>query len=196
MSMSNANSSVKKFSTREIYFYNMINNFYRQCNIDCVNTMVDIVNGENIISLRILDWFVTKYANKNKILINNDGDIIDVHISYKAQLKSYKKKYFDPFKRREKFNYHFKEADKTIYTTIGQLNFFRWAMENGILAYVISNYDTLSKEMNVSNKNDKRRKKDKTSTKIIDGNNIDNKIGINVSKKIENEQVKIILTFN
>jgi hypothetical protein len=192
------------FNKREIYFYNMIDKFYRHCDTKNIIRMIDVVNGVSPISLRILDWFVTRYSNKNKILITVDGVVIDVHISYKAQLKSYKKKYFDPFKRREKFDYCFKEIGKSIHTTIGQLNFFRWAIENGIINYVENNYDVISKEMNISNKDDKKRKKEKTIDKTINKiiNPVDhvdkqkNNIGINVSKKIENEHVKIILTFD
>lgn len=198
-----ANASLKKLNTREIYFYNMIDKFYRKCDPKTVTKMVDIIKGNSPISLRILDWFVTRYSNKKKILINIDGEIIDVHISYKAQLKSYKKKYFDPFKRREKFDYSFKGVNISIHTTIGQLNFFRWALENNIIDYVERNYENVSKEMNISNKDDKKRKKEKTISKTVSKiTNATNKIpktdniGINVSKKVENEQVRIILTFD
>lgn len=202
----NTTSSLKNFNKREIYFYNMIDKFYRQCESASIVKMIDIINGDSPISLRILDWFVTRYSNKKKILITIDDIVIDVHISYKAQLKSYKKKYFDPFKRSEKFGrgkfeYCFKDVGKTIHTTIGQLNFFRWALENNIIAYVENNYEIVSKEMNISNKDDKKRKKEKTlgktMNKIINPTNKpNNNIGINVSKKIDNEQVKIILTFD
>lgn len=201
--------SKDNFNTKEIYYYNRINKFYCSCVPTNISKMVDIINGVSSISLRILDWFVTRYSNKNKILININKDILDVHISYKAQLKSYKKKYFDPFKRtikkRGNFDYHFKNTDLTIQTTLGQLNFFMWAIENKIIDYVEKNYNIISKEMNVSNKDDKKRKKEKqlgkTMTKIIQHtgkvNNKDN-IEINVDKKNEPEtkQVKIILTFN
>jgi hypothetical protein len=198
------NSSAKKFTKREIYFYNRIVNFYNQCSKNDMVKVIDIINGTSLISLRILDWFATKYSNKNKILIMIKDDVLDVHISYKAQLKSYKKKYFDPFKRHDKFEYHFKGTDTTIQTTIGQLNFFRWAMENGIVKYIEDNYEKLSKEMNLSNKDDKKRKReklivktmDKINTKIKRSSNKKN-IGINITKKLENnKQFKIILTFD
>jgi hypothetical protein len=128
---------------------------------------VAIVNGDSQISLRLLDWFVTRHSNRNKILIDISSTLIDVHISYKAQLKSYKKKYFDPFKRRTKFNYHFKTTDDTIQTTIGQLNFFKWAIENNIINFIEANYDCISKDMNQSNKDDKHRKKEKATKHII-----------------------------
>ena len=107
--MSNNNSSIEQFKKKEIYSYNRIDNFYRHCDQKYILKMIDIINGSSPISLRILDWFVTRFSNKKKILINVGEEIIDVHISYKAQLKSYKKKYFDPFKRHAKFTYHFKK---------------------------------------------------------------------------------------
>lgn len=197
------NALKEKFTVKEIYFYNMINKFYRRCDNKMINNVIDIVNGTSDISLRILDWFVTRYSSKNKIMIDMSDSLSDVHISYKAQLKSYKKKYFDPFKRREKFEYVFKNVNKTLWTTIGQLNFFRWIIESHIIDYIETNYEFLSTEMNVSNKNDKKRKKEKTITKKINSfSNTKqciktvNNIGINIDKKIENEHVKLILTFN
>ena len=209
-------SQFKKFKPKEICYYNMINKFYKHCDKKYITLMIDIINGESQISLRILDWFVTRYSNRKKILIDVDEEVIDVHISYKAQLKSYKKKYFDPFKRRTKFDYTFKmkqlddnrntntsESQQLtkICTTLGQLNFFRWAIDNNIIDYVEKNYDGITKEMNISNKNDKKRKKEKSIEPIIIPQkkgmiNKNNIIGINVIKQIIPEDFKIILTFD
>jgi len=202
------NNSSKKFTKKETYLYNAIDDFYRnKCEPSYITQMIDIISENSTISLRILDWFVTKYSNKKKILIYFDEEFIDVHISYKAQLRSYKKKYFDPFKRRIKFDYTFKHVEQTILTTLGQLNFFKWAIENKIVEYVEKNYEALSKEMNVSNKDDKKRKKekilDKTMTTLANTKTsraprakTNKSIGVNVSKEIKNEQIKIILTFD
>lgn len=199
--------NANKFNKREVYFYNMINKFYRNCQINDINMIISIVNGESQISRRILDWFVTRYSNKKKVLINTNDGLIDVHISYKAQLKSYKKKYFDPFGRRGKFDYRFEIVENTINTNIGQLNFFRWAIENEIIKYINTNFEMISKEMSISNKNDKKRKTEKISdasgaskvSAIVCQQKIDSEnanIGINVSKEIKKDQVKIILTFD
>ena len=63
-----------------------------------INNMINIINGKSYISLRILDWFVTKHSDKYKIKYKNkndeDGSFFNVHISYEAQLKSFKKQYF------------------------------------------------------------------------------------------------------
>lgn len=194
-------AQLKKFKAKEICYYNKINKFYKNCDASKVTKMVDIINGNSNISLRILDWFVTRYSNRKKIIINIDDEMIDIHISYKAQLKSYKKKYFDPFKRRTKFEYTFKNIQKSICTTLGQLNFFKWSIENNIVEYVEKNYNDITHEMNISNKNDKKRKKDKSieqlvipHEKYVNKNNI---VGINVTKQIIPEQdFKIILTFD
>lgn len=203
----NVDACIKKFNKREIYFYNMIDKFYKQCTPDTVKCMSDIINKTSNISLRILDWFVTRYSNKKKILIKNNDDVIDVHIGYKAQLKSYRKKYFDPFKRRTKFVYKFKQTSDVIYTTIGQLNFFRWAIDNNIIKYISDNYDELIKEMNLSNKDDKRKKKEKIISKNkracnkknipnVLPNDGDKLVKINASKKIDSSNIHIVLSFD
>lgn len=195
------NEQLNKFKPKEICYYNMINKFYKHCDTSYIIKMIDIINGDSDISLRILDWFVTRYSNRKKIVIPVGDEVIDVHISYKAQLKSYKKKYFDPFKRRAKFEYKFKVVQKEICTTLGQLNFFRWAIENSIIDYVEKSYDAITHEMNISNKNDKKRKKEKSIEQLVvpqnKGITKNNIIGINVTKQIvPQEDFKIILTFD
>lgn len=90
------------------------------------------------VSLRILDWLVTNYAKKNNIVyLSHHGDqetTFNMFLEYKSQLKAYSKKFFDPFCRRERLD--FGDADGgTFQTTVGQLNFFRWAILNGVIAY-------------------------------------------------------------
>lgn len=194
---------LKKFTKKEMYYFKMIDKFYKDCDTKYIIKMVSIINGESNISLRILDWFVTRYSHKKKVIIGNKNNenLFDVHISYKAQLKSYKKRYFDPFKRsdkkREKFTFNFnkKGYSDSLNTTIGQLNFFRWAISNKIIDYVEQNYNEIAKEMNVSNKEDKRRKKDKQKLKQI-AHESKNKVHIRVNKQIEQNDVKIILSFD
>lgn len=186
-------STFESNNPREIDTYNMLYRFYQKRTPAEIAKVADIINETSDISLRILDWFATKYSNKKKILIRNEhGYDIDVHISYKAQLKSYKKKYFDPFRRHKKFNYHFKNPDVVVTTTIGQLNFLCWVLENKIINFIENNYDVIKSEMVLSNKNDKKRKKEKIISNIKNTNNI----GININKKIQDEQIKITLTFD
>jgi len=104
------------------------------------------------ISLRVIDWFVTNYSKKYNIIydvkMNNKKMKLNVFTSYKSQLKSYSKKYFDPFCRRERIT--IKNNGKEIVTTYGQLNFFKWAIQSNIIIYIQDNYTKIEKDMNES----------------------------------------------
>src|SRR5437763_322102 len=95
-------------SKKEILYFKIIDKYYKKLINKKIDIMIEIIEGKSKISLRLLDWFVTRYAHKNKINYdiekeenkdNFDGKLdkkFNVHISYKAQLKSFKKRYFDP----------------------------------------------------------------------------------------------------
>ena len=73
-------------------------------------------------------------------LKNNYENIFLIHDNYKSQLKQYNKKNFDPFCRskRIKFYYDTTSKEKPYFdTTVAQLNFFKWAISNNILDYII-----------------------------------------------------------
>jgi hypothetical protein len=111
--------------------------------------MLKILRGESDISLRILDWFTTNYSKKYNISYDRKNSKFIVYLDYKSQLKAYSKKEFDPFCRRERIM--FKDKDNNEFaTTVGQLNFFRWAIENKVLEYVEENFPQISKDMNQS----------------------------------------------
>jgi len=98
--------------------------------------------GDAEISLRIIDWFVTKYSRKNFTSYELNGQNFIVYKSYKGQLDAYNKQYFDTNCRRERIQFSIKEYEPFI-TTIGKLNFFRWALESKLLDYIEANKDTL-----------------------------------------------------
>ena len=110
---------------------------------DHIQQMIPIIEGKSEISLRIIDWFVTNYAKKKNTTYiikkkNKDINQFIVYLNYKSQLKSYSKKQFDPFCRRERISF-LDYNDQAIITTVGQLNFFRWAIENKIINYIEKN---------------------------------------------------------
>jgi hypothetical protein len=113
-----------------------------------------IVDQNSVISLRILDWFITNYAKKYRTLINAYGQAIDVYQNYKLQLKSFSKKQFDPFCRKNKIVFYYIET-KYIETSCGQLCFFRWCFQNGILDYVKDNLIEIEQDMKNSLKEKK-----------------------------------------
>jgi hypothetical protein len=79
----------------------------------------------------------------------------DVYNSYKAQLKAYNKKLFDPFCRKhsskEKFNYYY-DKNQNILTTTAQMNFFKWAIDNNIIEYVRLNYEDIKRDLKLKQK--------------------------------------------
>jgi hypothetical protein len=120
--------------------------FYRQNGN--LHKMLKIIKSETKISLRIIDWFVTNYAKKNYTIIQNGSERFKVHLGYKQKLKAYNKKKFDPFCRWERITVPYDETGETlIETTIGQLNFFKWALEHKIIDYIEDNYDEIERDM-------------------------------------------------
>ncbi len=131
---------------------------------DNINVLLPILNGDSKISLRVIDWFVTNYSKKNNIsfLISEENklylnsDDLDttikykqfvVYIDYKLQLKGYQKKQFDPFCRRSRIDFYYSD-ENYIVTTIGQLNFFKWAISNKIIEYIERNLKVIENDMN------------------------------------------------
>ncbi len=100
-----------------------------------INKVLNYLNGEAPLSLRIIDWFVTKYSRKNFIRYPLNGQDFLVYLSYKGQLKAYSKQYFDPNCRRERIMFKIPGHEQFM-TTIGKLNFFRWALESKIIDYI------------------------------------------------------------
>lgn len=158
------------FTSKEKLFYRMIDKFFKNCSLENKTKMYNIIDENYHISLRLLDWFVVSYSKTHCICYELNDQTIDlndnfnVHISYKAQLKSYKKKYFDAFRRsingrRFWYVYNKNEPDKKLCTTIGQLNFFRWAFNYGIIDYVENNYNNLTIAMTTDYKDEKKKKK-------------------------------------
>jgi hypothetical protein len=121
--------------------------------------MLRIINGESRISLRIIDWFATNYAKKYYTVYTIDGVTsrrFKVYVDYKLKLKAYSKKRFDPFCRWDRITVPYKDG-KYIQTTIGQLNFFKWALENNVISYIEENYVNIEKDMNNRNSTSKKK---------------------------------------
>jgi hypothetical protein len=155
-------------SQKQLCYYKMVDRYFKKCTKEVIKNMVDIINAESIISLRVLEWVVTK-SNKKAINIKiGDNEYFSVNIMYKAQLKSYKKKNFDPFRRDRKFYYQYDsdDANKKVLTTLGQLNFFKWAISNNIIDYVEKNYEDINKQMINYNKEEKIKKIEKKKKKV------------------------------
>ncbi len=160
--------------TQNNLLINSLRNFYKQS----VNKqrLLKILSTDNNISLRSIDWFITNYSKKHNIYYliykksNGESSFdkeddsfrsnINVFHSYKSQLKAYSKKQFDPFCRRDRILFKI-DTDTSVETTVGQLNFFKWAFTNLIIEYIEKHKDMIEEDMNTCLKIQKKQYSDK-----------------------------------
>jgi hypothetical protein len=116
--------------------------------------VLPILTGSSPVSLRLIDWFVTNYSKKFNVSYPLTEDTTTrqfmVHFHYKRELKAYSKRLFDPFCRRERISFQIRGQAPIEETTVGQLNFFRWAIEKGVIRYILAHAADIERDMNVS----------------------------------------------
>lgn len=117
-----------------------------------LRALTDILGPRPQVSLRIIDWLVTNHCKwKNVVYSVHDPTTgcdkpFIMYIEYKNALRSYSKRMLDPFCRRERIP--FIDADgQVMQTTIGQLNFFKFALTNGVVDYAIKHADEIETDM-------------------------------------------------
>jgi hypothetical protein len=163
-----------------------------------LDKMLKLISGESKISLRIVDWFATNYSKKYYTLYEieaTDDNVtrrFKVYDDYKLKLKAYSKKRFDPFCRWDRISIPYTNG-KFIETTIGQLNFFKWALENRVIDYIEQNYNEIEKDMNNRNSTSKRKE-------IVTDNSKTRKkreeLSVSATKSIKKEMVQIVVQFH
>lgn len=140
--------------------------------------ILPIIQGHSKTPLRLYNWFVTNYCKENQVIIKRKvkggESYLNVYISYKTQLRNHSKTQFDPFRRDEKrriiFRYDSSNQEKFLDTTVGQLNFFKWAIESGVVDFITKNKLELEKQMKLTSVEMKNTKiethKGETSHKV------------------------------
>ena len=196
--------SNSSYTTQNDLLLKNLMNFYKTDIDGCydpsnnLDKMLRIITGDSKISLRIVDWFATNYAKKYYTLytieqtVDNVSRRFKVYDDYKLKLKAYSKRRFDPFCRWERISIPYTKGT-FIETTIGQLNFFKWALENKVVDYIEQNYDTIEKDMNNRNSTSKRKET------IVDNSKTRKKreeLSISATKSIKKEKVEIVVQFN
>ncbi len=181
----NKDINKEKITGKTLLLLEYLMNYYSKN----INILTSIITQKKILSLRILDWLVTNYSKKYNVIYKikkNDIDVnFNVYLDYKNQLKAYSKKHFDPFCRRERILINIQDLswkilennnekinnDSELITTVGQLNFFKWFIENNVLNYAIENIKQIDKDMietlNKSKKEIKRKELSKSASKLI-----------------------------
>ena len=179
------------YTTQNSLLLNNLMDFYKDEPI--LTKMLKIITGESKISLRIVDWFATNYAKKYYTLYTiDDTKRFKVYYDYKLKLKAYSKRRFDPFCRWERISIPYKNGT-FIETTIGQLNFFKWAIENKVVDYIEENYETIEKDMNNRNSTSKRKENTNENAKTRKKRE---ELSISATKSIKKEEVEIVVQFN
>jgi hypothetical protein len=213
---SNTKTMGTNYTTQNDLLMTNLMKFYDEDNN--LEKMLKIINGESPISLRIIDWFATNYAKKFFTVYEVGANRrFKVYVDYKLKLKAYSKRRFDPFCRWDRITIPYSNGT-FIQTTIGQLNFFKWALENGVVAYIENNYGTIEDDMNARNSTSRRNNAGLMSQEEADagldavpnvnaasssngnGNNKTRKkreeLSISATKSIKKETVEIVVSFN
>ena len=153
-----------------------------------IEQIKSIIDQNSVISLRILDWFITNYSKKHRTIITNNKRSIDVYQNYKLQLKSFSKRQFDPFCRKNKIIFYYNDEDY-IETSCGQLCFFRWCFENNILNYVKDNLSIIEQDMKNSLKSKKNMKTPESCQKR-------QPLSVSASRSVSKQNVKYTVKFD
>ena len=128
-----------------------LDKFYEEAgHFDQLCSILHPPDGQQKISLRMLDWVCCNYSKSRNSLhsaeIDGEVKVFHIYLSYKQQLRALSKKLFDPFARRSKITY------RGISTTIGQLAWFRWAISHDLLAFTKTHADDIERDMLESQK--------------------------------------------
>lgn len=198
-----------EFNKKERSYFKTLHNFYSKLDKKEMDRLEKIIHKKSHISLRIFDSFVTGFANENKTTyyVLNDGirQRFCVWVEYKAQLASYKKLYFDPFRRNKKLTYYYYGG--TLRTSLGQLNFFKWAIINGVVDFVEEHYKEIAEATRKKSKEAREKKKkqllditelkkkSKTATKTVKVSN-DKSIKVSAKTKVTKNKLKIFVSFD
>lgn len=104
-----------------------------------------------IVSLRLLHYICNEF--KGQGLDKNGRDkLAAIRASYSAHMDVYGKRYFDPFRRNDRCLMTIsRDNDAQLETTIGQMDFFMWAKEVGLLPfaekYITTILSTMTEEL-------------------------------------------------
>ena len=172
--MENDLIEISKLSLIESNYYKELCLFYNDYYNDPNNLMIEIINiinSKNKLSLRFLEWVVSKYCKLYLVCINvnnkyNTENEYNIYIGYNAHIDTHDKYYFDAFKRRKKCQkFLFKIGNHQFITNICQLIYFKWIIQYDILIYVKNNYEFLNSKIKEVNeiflkiKEEKKKKK-------------------------------------
>jgi hypothetical protein len=166
---------------RDHWVLHRLEGFYS--NQENLTKVQSILAGESRISLRLLDWLVTNYAKKHNVSYVVGGRHVVVYLAYKSHLKAYSKKMFDPFCRWKRIQF------MGLDTTVGQLNFFEWAIQDEVLKYLEDNYDAVHSDMEACS----TTIQPKTTE---EGRRKRHELSRSATKSVRHHDVNVVVSFN
>lgn len=126
--------------------------------------LLPLLTQTSPVSLRALDWAVVNWSKQHNVVCSSlvVGETTNIHHEYRNELSFWKRRLFDPFRRRTRIQVVL--DGETHETTLGQANFALWTYKTGVLAYVLSHIAAIEENMNVVSQRQKRLKKDELHT--------------------------------
>ena len=176
-------------NTQNALLMQKLTRFYTNDNYANLRKVLPIINGVSVLSLRLIDWFVTNYAKEHFTRYTVKGRRYAVWEEYRLRLRSYRKRRFDPFCRWERVDMPYEDGSY-VETTIGQLNFFMWALENEVIDYIEKNRIAIENDM--SRRNSTARNKPSSDNKTRRRRQ---ELSISATKSIRKEEVEITVEF-
>lgn len=112
------------------------------------NVLIPLIEKSAPISLRALDWLVVNEAKRQSLVCSSTHAGVQTNIfkSYQESLKFWKRRLFDPFRRKYPLEVH---LDGRVHlTTLGQSNFVLFVHETGIMSYGVFHLAEIEQSMN------------------------------------------------
>ena len=126
--------------------------------------LVPVATASFDISLRLLDYCCTNYAKKTRVVICEDGVAVHLFSLYKDWLRHYRRRCFDPFRRRERITFsNPRKTEERLDTTVAQLNFLRWADLYKVISYVRFHMHAIEQDMMQTLTDSKKRRSERTA---------------------------------
>lgn len=127
--------------------------------------LVPVATATFDISLRLLDYCCTNYAKKTRVVICEEGIAVHLFSLYKDWLRHYRRRCFDPFRRRERISFANPcNMEERLDTTVAQLNFLRWADKYRVISYVRLNLNAIEQDMMQTLTESKKRRQATSDT--------------------------------
>lgn len=144
-SMFMACSSTGNISVSDAVLLQSVMDWYNEDKAN-VDRFLAVVRRKSPISLRVIDWLVTNYSKTNTVIIKSKGVPRDLNRDYQKNLSAHNKKNMDPFARRNKIKIVLYGTQER-FSTVGQLNFFRWFYKNHVNLFLKESREVVEKHM-------------------------------------------------